>query len=413
VWPNGTVRWIAAKGTVFYDDAGRPVRMLGINMDVTERKDAEEALREADRRKDEFLAMLAHELRNPLAPIRAGLHLLGRVGHEGAQATHVREMLDRQVRYLVRLVDDLLELARITRGDIELRRERVELDMAIGGAIETSRPLIDERSHRLAVTLPSESLVLDADPVRLSQVVANLLNNAARYTDPGGRIALSVERHGDEVAIRVADDGVGIPPEMLSRVFEPFTRVDRSSARSHSGLGIGLALVKSLVEMHGGSVSARSDGMGAGSEFTVRLPLAQATTPARSAGDTGPVRASDAGRRILVVDDNRDAAESLGLLLEMMGHQVSVAHGGAEGLALMRTFEPAVVLLDIGMPDVDGYEVARRIREEGGSRRALLIAITGWGQDEDRRRASQAGFDHHLTKPVDLHELQKLLAGTA
>jgi PAS domain S-box-containing protein len=414
VWPNGTVRWIAAKGTVFYDDAGRPVRMLGINMDVTERKDAEEALREADRRKDEFLAMLAHELRNPLAPIRAGLHLLGRVDHEGAQAAHVREMLDRQVQYLVRLVDDLLELARITRGDIELRRERVELGTAIAGAIETSRPLIDERSHRLAVTLPSsDSLVLDADPVRLSQVVANLLNNAARYTDPGGRITLSAERHGEEVAIRVADDGIGIPPEMLSRVFEPFTRVDRSSARSHGGLGIGLALVKSLVEMHGGSVSARSDGMGAGSEFTVRLPLAQATTPARSAGDAVPARTSDAGRRILVVDDNRDAAESLGLLLEMMGHQVCVTHGGAEGLALMRTFEPAVVLLDIGMPDVDGYEVARRIREEGGSRRPLLIAITGWGQVEDRRRARQAGFDHHLTKPVDVHELQRLLVGTA
>jgi CheY-like chemotaxis protein len=264
------------------------------------------------------------------------------------------------------------------------------------------------------VTLPSsDSLVLDADPVRLSQVVANLLNNAARYTDPGGRITLSAERHGEEVAIRVADDGIGIPPEMLSRVFEPFTRVDRSSARSHGGLGIGLALVKSLVEMHGGSVSARSDGMGAGSEFTVRLPLAQATTPARSAGDAVPARTSDAGRRILVVDDNRDAAESLGLLLEMMGHQVCVTHGGAEGLALMRTFEPAVVLLDIGMPDVDGYEVARRIREEGGSRRPLLIAITGWGQVEDRRRARQAGFDHHLTKPVDVHELQRLLVGTA
>src|SRR5262249_16425586 len=280
-------------------------------------------------------------------------------------------------------------------------RGRVELESAIAGAIETSRPLIDERKHRLTVTLPTEPLVLDADPVRLSQVVANLLNNAARYTDPGGRITLSAERHAGEIAIRGAEGGVGIPPEMLSRVFEPFTRVDRSSTRSRSGLGIGLSLVKTLVALHGGSVSVRSDGAGKGSEFTVRLPLAAGSAAGPSAGDGGKLRASGVGRRILLVDDNRDAAESLGLLLEMMGHEVHLAHAGDEGLLAMRTFDPGVVLLDIGMPDMDGYEVARRIREEEGSRRALLIAITGWGQDEDRQRARQAGFDHHLTKPVD------------
>ena len=409
VWPSGAIRRIAAKGTVFYDDAGRPLRMLGINMDVTERKEAEEALREADRRKDEFLAMLAHELRNPLAPIRAGLHLLGVVEQDDPRSARVREMLARQVQQLVRLVDDLLELSRISRGDIELRREPVGLESAIAGAIETSRPLIDERGHRLAVRLPSEPLVLDADPVRLSQIVANLLNNAARYTDPGGHITVSAERHGDGAAIHVADDGVGIPVEMLSRVFDPFTQVDRSSARSHRGLGIGLALVKTLAELHGGSVAVSSAGPGTGSEFTVRLPLARADGAVGAASDGEQPRAS-AGCRILVVDDNRDAAESLGLLLETMGHEVRVAHAGEEGLLAMRAFAPMVVLLDIGMPDMDGYEVARRIRSEEGSGRAVLVAITGWGQDEDRRRAREAGFDHHLTKPVDPAELQKLLA---
>ncbi len=409
IWPDGTIRRIAAKGTVFYDDAGQPLRMLGINMDVTERKEAEEALREADRRKDEFLAMLAHELRNPLAPIRAGLHLLGVVEQDDPRSARVREMLDRQVQHLVRLVDDLLELSRISRGDIELRREPVGLESAIAGAIETSRPLIDERGHRLVVTLPSEPLVLDADPVRLSQIVANLLNNAARYTDPGGHITLSAERHDDGVSIHVADDGVGIPPEMRSRVFEPFTRVDRSSSRSHSGLGIGLALVKTLVGMHGGSVSVYSAGSGKGSEFTVRLPLARSDGAVGAARDGEPPRAS-AGRRILVVDDNRDAAETLALLLETMGHEVRVAHAGEDCLVVMRAFAPVVVLLDIGMPDMDGYEVARRIRDEEGSGRAVLVAITGWGQDDDRRRAREAGFDHHLTKPVDPAQLQRLLA---
>jgi len=413
VWPNGAIRRIAAKGTVFYDAAGQPLRMLGINMDVTERKEAEEALREADRRKDEFLAMLAHELRNPLAPIRAGLHLLGVVEQDDPRSVRVREMLDRQVQHLVRLVDDLLELSRVSRGDIELRREPVELVSGIASALETSRPLIDERGHRFTVTLPAEPLVLDVDPVRLSQIVANLLNNAARYTDPGGRITLSAEPDGDEVCIHVTDDGVGIPLEMLARVFEPFTQVDRSSARSHRGLGIGLALVKTLAEMHGGSVAASSAGPGKGSDFTVRLPLARsgsAAAPARAADGAG---ASVAGRRILVVDDNRDAAESLGLLLETMGHEVRVAHAGGEGLLAVQAFAPAVVLLDIGMPDMDGYEVARRIRDEEGSARAVLVAITGWGQDEDRQRAREAGFDHHLTKPVDPAELQRLLTAGA
>src|SRR5262249_33231832 len=267
--------------------------------------------------------------------------------------------------------------------------------------------------HRFTVTLPAEPLVLDVDPVRLSQIVANLLNNAARYTDPGGHITLSAERDGDGVCIHVTDDGVGIPGEMLARVFEPFTRVDRSSARSHRGLGIGLALVKTLAEMHGGSVAACSAGSGRGSAFTARLPLARSGSVAAPARAADGARASVAGRRILVVDDNRDAAESLGLLLETMGHEVRVAHGGEEGLLAVREFAPAVVLLDIGMPDMDGYEGARRIRDEGGSGRTLLVAVTGWGQDEDRRRAREAGFDHHLTKPVDPAELQRLLTAGA
>ncbi|HEX7183239.1 MAG TPA: ATP-binding protein [Thermoanaerobaculia bacterium] len=366
-----------------------------------------EQLAEADRRKDEFLATLAHELRNPLAPLRNALQII----RKGGMNERVQGMMERQVHHMVHLVDDLLEVSRITRGKIELRRERVELSTIVQNAIETSHPLIEASRHELSVTLPPEPLMLDADPVRLAQVVANLLNNAAKYTDPGGRIWLTAGREGGEAVIRVLDSGIGIPPEMMPRIFEMFAQADRSLGRSQGGLGIGLTLVRNLVQMHGGSLQAASAGPGQGSEFTVRLPLASEDRLLREGGLEADSKASGpAARRILVVDDNEDAADSLGMLLEMLGNDVQVAHDGPSALAAMGARPPEIVLLDIGMPGMDGYEVAHWIRAQPELRGAVLIALTGWGQEEDRRRSREAGFDHHLTKPVDLKVLQTLLS---
>jgi PAS domain S-box-containing protein len=399
------------------DENGVPQSVVAVVQDITERQQAEQALREADRRKDEFLATLAHELRNPLAPICNSLHILRLAGADAAAHEPLVEMMERQVGHMVRLVDDLLEVSRITRGKIELRKERVELAAVIRSAVEASQPIIDAGNHQLALSLPAEPISLEADPVRLAQVFANLLNNAAKYTDRGGQIRLSARfvagqsQPPTEIEILVADTGIGIEAEMLPRVFDMFTQVGRSRRQAQPGLGIGLALVRNLVELHGGTVEARSAGLGKGSEFIVRLPTVAIQQLAKPPV-VHPVR--DAflltPRRVLVVDDNCDAVESLAVLLRRMGLEVSVAYGGEEGLEVLKTFDPEVVFLDIGMPVMDGYQVVRRIRDEPGSRNRLVIALTGWGQEEDRRKSREAGFDYHLTKPVEVAQLRALLA---
>ena len=377
---------------------------------------AMETLREADRRKDEFLATLAHELRNPLAPIRNSLQILrlGRGNHQAEE--QARSVIERQVQQMVRLIDDLLDLSRISRGKIELRRERIDLAAAVQSAVETSRPLIEQSGHALTLSLPAEPVFVDADVTRLAQVFANLLNNAAKYTQRGGGdIRLSVEPLGQEVAVRVKDNGVGIPASMLPQVFEMFTQVDRSLERTQGGLGIGLSIVKRLVEMHGGTVEAHSEGSGRGSEFVVRLPVltpAVQETGLRSDGEeaaSAPVR-----RRILVADDNVDSAASLAMMLEFMGNEVRTAHDGVEAVEAAAAFRPDVILLDIGMPRMNGYDACRRIREQPWGRGIAIAALTGWGQEEDKRQSGEAGFDHHLVKPVEPAALEKLLqAGTA
>ncbi len=377
--------------------------------DITERRRAEEALREADRRKDEFLATLAHELRNPLAPIRNGLEIIKLSGADRGLVEQARTMMDRQLQQMVHLVDDLLDVSRVSRGKIDLRKERVELASVVQQAVETSLPAIKQAGHELAVGLPSDPIFVLADTTRLCQVFANLLNNAAKYTDRGGHIRLTVQRQGDEVSVSVKDDGIGIPPGMLSKVFDMFTHIDRNLERSHGGLGIGLSIVKRLVEMHGGRIAVASDGDGQGSEFTVRLPLAAAAVaPSKSANRPVPGRAEP--ERILVVDDSRDAATSLAKLLEIMGNQTQTASDGLEALEIVPAFHPHLVLLDIGMPNLNGYDTARRIRQQACGRDLVLVALTGWGQQEDRRKSREAGFDHHLTKPAKLADLQKLLA---
>jgi len=371
-------------------------------------------VREADRRKDEFLAMLAHELRNPLAPIRNALHIMKQAGADAAVLARVREMMERQVQHMTRMVDDLLDVSRITRGKIELRKEIVGLASVVKRTVEATRPLIEDRQQTLTMDLPPDLVRLEADPTRLEQVLANLLNNAAKYTDHGGRIGLSARQEGGELVLRVRDTGVGIAPDMLARIFEPFVQADRVLHKSQGGLGIGLTMVRRLVEMHGGSVTAHSEGPGKGSEFVVRLPAlsSNSSIPGATAGAGGePVRAASQ-RRILVVDDNVDAAESLALLLRLEGHNVRVAHDGPAALAAVESEPPDLVFLDIGMPVMNGYDVARRLRQRPGLESLVLVAMTGWGQEEDRRRSQEAGFDHHLIKPVEPGALYKLLAGT-
>ncbi|HEV7913529.1 MAG TPA: ATP-binding protein, partial [Albitalea sp.] len=354
-------------------------------------------------------ATLAHELRNPLAPITNALEILRLKDPVDAEMRWTRDIIDRQVRQMTRLVDDLLDVARITRGKIQLRRERVALAGIVNGAIEAARPLIEAGGHTLQLSLPDEPVWLDADPTRLTQVLLNLINNAAKYTGSGGRIVVGATVTGGEVRITVRDNGIGIAPEHLSHVFEMFSQVAPALERSQGGLGIGLALARGLVELHRGRIEAHSDGVGTGSEFSVCLPLAEGMRAAPV-----PVRAADSGRagpslRVLAVDDNRDAAESLAVMLQLFGHEVATAHDGDDALALGRRFDPDVVLLDIGMPGMNGYEVARRWRQTPDGARAMVVALTGWGQEEDRRRAIAAGFDHHLTKPVAPADLLQVL----
>ncbi len=400
-----------------FEAGGAVEAVAGSTRDITDRKalevklrDQAEQLRQADRRKDEFLAMLAHELRNPLAPIRNAAQVIRLLGTTEPNVQRSTELIERQVQHMTRLVDDLLDVSRITSGKIKLQKEPVELAAVVARAVETVRPLIEARRHQLAVALPPEAVRLEADPTRLAQVVANLLTNAAKYTDEAGGIWLTAEREGETVVVCVRDSGVGIPGEMLPKVFDLFTQVDGSLARSEGGLGIGLTLVKSLTELHGGTVAAKSEGPGRGSEFVVRLPVLQ--TP--HAPNVGKAQRTAAGhsppRRILVVDDNVDAAESLALLLRVGQHDVRTAHDGLTALQVAETFRPEVVLLDIGLPRMDGFEVARRLHEQPGMANALLVALTGYGQEEDRRRSHEAGFDRHLVKPADPAALQAILA---
>jgi PAS domain S-box-containing protein len=386
---------------------------VGIGLDISDRKRYEQSLKDAGRRKDEFLATLAHELRNPLAPLRNGLQVMKVAAGNPEAVEKARGMMERQLAQMVRLIDDLLDVSRITRGKLELRRQRVDLAAVVQSAVEGSRPLIEAAAHRLTVSLPPEPVALDADPVRLAQVFANLLTNAAKYTDRGGHIRLTAERRGGEVIVSVRDTGIGIAAEHLPRLFEMFSQVRTALERSQGGLGIGLSLVKGLVEMHGGSVGARSDGPGQGSEFSVRLPL---LSPLSLVPGPLPPGTRDQGRgtrRVLVADDNRDAADSLALMLRLAGHEVHTAHDGQEAVEAAAWFRPEVALLDIGMPRLNGYEACRRIREQPGGRQIVLVAVTGWGQEEDRRRASEAGFDRHLTKPVDPADLERVLAAPA
>jgi PAS domain S-box-containing protein len=392
------------------DADGAVNRVVALCDDVTEQRRLLSELIEADRRKDEFLATLAHELRNPLAPLRTSVQLLRRKDLPLPELEPVIDVIDRQVQQLVRLVDDLLDVSRITLDKLELRRERVTLAMVVQAAVEASRPLIQQRGHELTVTLPPDAVDLDADLTRLAQVFLNLLNNAAKYTERGGRIQLTAVREGGEVVVRVKDSGMGIAADMLPRVFEMFMQVDRSLDRSQGGLGIGLTLVERLVQMHGGGIEAHSEGPGTGSEFVVRLPVASGSSRgAHPANGVGEQPASTSRHRILVVDDNEDAAETLAELLKLTGNDLRIAHDGVEAVEVAGEFRPDVVLLDIGLPKISGYEVALKLREQPWGKGMVLVALTGWGQEEDRRRSREAGFDHHLIKPVEPDALFKLL----
>ena len=364
-------------------------------------------VQEADRRKNEFLSMLAHELRNPLAPIRNAVEVMRHRGPAQPELSWARDVIERQVRHLARLVDDLLDVSRITRGKIRLQPEPVNVAAVVTQAVEASRPVVDARGHALEVALPPDPLWVTGDPARLAQVLTNLLNNAAKYTDPGGRVWLAAERDGREVVVRVRDTGIGIPPDMLSAVFDLFTQMDRSLDRSQGGLGVGLTLVKRLVELHGGTVEARSEGPGRGSEFEVRLP---ACAPPEKPPAADRLRHPDTRLRVLVVDDSADAAESLAAVLRLQRHDVRIARDWETVAAAVPEFGPDVVLLDIGLPEVDGYEIARRLRARPDAREAVLVAVTGYGREEDRAAAREAGFDHHLVKPIEFGALQQLFA---
>jgi signal transduction histidine kinase/CheY-like chemotaxis protein len=385
-------------------------RQYQIREHIAERERFAEQLLLNDRRKDEFLAILAHELRNPLAPIVNSIRLLAVARSDEAQLERIREMMDRQVSHMVRLVDDLLEISRITRGKIELRREQVDLHDIVRSAVDSIRPAMDAARHVFTVEMPETHIALEADPVRLAQILLNVLTNACKYTDPGGVITLRVVAEDDRVAIHVRDTGRGIPTDMLPRVFDLFMQVEHDASRSQGGLGIGLTLVQRLVQLHGGSVSAFSEGPGRGSEFTIRLPRIVAHPVEALRSEASPRAAADFSRkRVLIVDDNRDAADSLGELLSILGAETEVAYSGPEAIRKIASYRPSIVLLDIGMPGMDGHEVARRIRCHTEYNDITLIAMTGWGQEQDRRRTRAAGFDHHLTKPADVDALASLV----
>ena len=408
---DGEFRWLIDNGVPRFGPDGELEGYIGSCLDVTDYKNAEAGLRDADRRKDEFLATLAHELRNPLAPIRNGLEVIRMAGPTGTVEL-ARSMMDRQLTHLIRLVDDLLDVSRVTSGMLELRRGRLELRSVIDAAVETSRPAIEQAGHELTIVLPDEPIFVDGDLTRLAQVLSNLLNNSAKYTRRGGHISLTIAREAETAVVTVKDDGIGIPQAMLGKVFDMFIQVDRTLERTTGGLGIGLSLVQGLLEMHEGTIEARSEGEGMGSEFVVRLPIASREST-RDEPSNGPEHEEGTAtrRRILILDDNTDSADLLGVLLERQGNEVRTAYDGEAGVQEAEGFRPEVVFCDIGMPKMNGYEVARRFREQPWSKEIVLVALTGWGQLEDRKKSSDAGFDFHLVKPVEPAVLKQLLAG--
>lgn len=418
---TGSALWMLYRVFTLTDANGQPIGLATVSRDVTQHHQLEDNLRslaadlsEANRRKDEFLATLAHELRNPLAPIRNGLFTLRRqITTSDPTTDGIYTMLERQLEHLVRLVDDLLDLSRITRNKVELRKETVDLTTVLSSAIETSSPLLSESGNELHVTWPEQPILLDADLTRLAQVFSNLLNNAAKYNHEGGSIYLSTRQEDNQVVVSVRDSGIGLEADKLSNIFEMFTQVDRSLEKAKGGLGIGLTLVKRLVELHGGSVEARSEGLGRGSEFLVTLPILPHSGEPSLASQANPVEHEQKALRILVVDDNRDNAESLGMILEMLGHETTLAFNGLEAVSKAQEFQPDVILLDIGLPGLNGYEACRRIRDQAGSRPLTILAQTGWGQEEDRQRTRDAGFDEHLIKPIDPGHLRRILAQVA
>ena len=413
VGPDGAQVWVSNTVSPIRGAAGGPITsMLSVSIDITERKRAEEALREGDRRKDEFLAMLAHELRNPMAPIRAAADLMEVAHLDAERLKRTSQIISRQVRHMTGLVDDLLDVSRVTRGLVTLEREDLDIRHVITDALEQVRPLIEEKRHHLTLDLCPEPAHVLGDQKRLVQILANLLNNAAKYTPSGGTIRLAMQASNDEVLLAIADNGIGIASDLQPRIFDLFTQAERSPDRAQGGLGIGLALVKSLVELHGGSVACDSPGPGRGSTFSVRLPRAARAGAGPEAGGVQEAPAA-ARRRILVVDDNQDAAQMLAMYLEVAGHEVLVEHDSQAALERAQRDLPEICVLDVGLPGMDGYELAQRLRAAPATANALLIAATGYGQEADRRRALAAGFDHHLVKPVNAQALLALIAGAA
>ena len=413
--PDMETRWLRIQGRRVEgaEDAG--MIFAGACLDITAQRRSELALMEADRKKDEFLATLAHELRNPLSPLRNGLRILELADDDPDLRRETQRMMDRQVGHMVRLIDDLMDMSRISRGTIELRKEVVLLHDVIEQALETSRPAIQKAGHRLNVLLFPDPVYVEADVTRLAQVFNNLLNNASKYTEPGGNIGLNLRLEGGEAIVSITDDGLGIPPDLLNEVFEMFTQVDRSLERSRSGLGIGLNIVKQLVAMHGGRVEAYSEGLGKGSRFMVYLPLAEAPDPdpamatTASSGTSNNDTSKKTLHRILVVDDNADSANTLASILRVLGHHVRTGMNGEQAVEMALSFKPALIFLDIGMPGMNGYQACRSIREAPGGAEMMIVALTGWGQAEDRRRSEEAGFDQHLVKPIDGQTLAHLL----
>lgn len=413
---SGEVNWIRALGGTDYATDGTPLRFDGVTVDVSAQKRDQQRLarlnqqlRDQDRRKDAFIATLSHELRNPLAPLRAAARVIAAADVTPEQLRRAQAIVERQVGHMAMLLDDLLDIARITLGKLQLRKQMLPLNDIVDAAVEAVRPALDRKAQSLTLSMPPERVLLDVDPLRVVQILSNLMTNASKYSDPGRSIALRCALDPEALAISVKDEGIGIPPQAIDTIFEMFSQIDGNEGRGDGGLGIGLALVKGLTALHGGTVSVRSDGIGHGSEFVVRLPR---TAESRIDGPdaTTPDAAAPARRRVLIADDNGDAADSLAMFLELAGHEVRIANGGEAAQVIARSFRPDVAVLDIGMPDVSGYEVARSLRRESGGRAIALIAVTGWGQENDRRRALEAGFDHHLIKPVDPDRLAQLLA---
>lgn len=406
--PDGTVRWIATQGRVFCDQQGTPARLVGVNIDITARKKAEQALKEADRRKDEFLAMLGHELRNPLGVINTSIELMRWEAPADPTLAEVREMMERQVEHMSRLLDDLLDISRINRGQIRLKREPCDLTQTVRQTAEDFRPRLEGMGLELVVDVPDRPLWITGDHTRLVQIVENLLQNAHKFTEIGGRVTVQLVQSLDSTAVlKIQDTGMGMEPDVMAHAFEPFSQSDRGLDRRGGGLGLGLALVKGLVELHGGAVAAYSEGKGQGSEFVITLPLAQAPVHEDHVHETSPQ--GGWSYRILIIEDNPMGARSMRMLLTRLGHTVEVAHSGLEGIQVALRLRPEVVLCDIGLPGMDGYAVARALRQEAELHDIYMIAITGYGQREDQRRSIEAGFDAHLTKPVDLKNLQQLL----